>query len=532
MARTTTWTGSGRTTSWFASGNWTNATPRAHETASFNDGGVWSVDLSGMASARAGALTIAGDTLTLAGGTLDLAATGGSPDLTVDDGASLTIARDATVNAGIAIVLGATGTFPLPETIGAIIVAGVLRTGTLDAQYGSVAIATGGVLNATTAIDLGTITDTIFRGTLSIAGHVDTPVLNDFYGVASASGTGARLTTTDCHVGETLSILDGAKATAAQGVDLGNPQTGRTGTLLVAGAGSRFSAGSISNNDNSDGALIVEGGGRLSADTIMIYAPNGSGHISITGAHSSVATESLIVGTVFPPDGVIDVAQGGSLSVGTGGFTLERGDLMLDASAHLTTPSLTSLAGTIASLAEASHPGDVILTAPVALGYDPYTNAEVTQVSSQGGSTLRLDGVVTGQAGAILEETGGHVVLTDSANSYGATELSAGLLEVSQTGAAGAGSLTFIGGNNAGSVLQIDTGVTFANSIAGFSVGDTIDLAGFQFDWALSSSLADGTLTLSNGTSTASLTFSGHDALKDFVLQSDHHGGTTIGFHG
>ncbi len=228
------------------------------------------VDLSGMASARAGALTVAGDTLTLAGGTLDLAAADGSPDLTVDDGASLTIDRDATVNAGIAILVGDTESFPLPETIGAITVAGVLRTGTLDSQYGSVAVAAGGVLNATTAIDLGTITKTILQGTLSIAGHVDTPVLNDLYGVASVSGTGARLTTTDCHVGETLSILDGAKVTAAQGVDLGNLQTGRTGTLLVAGAGSQITAGSIYNNDNADGAILVEGGGRLSIDAIMI----------------------------------------------------------------------------------------------------------------------------------------------------------------------------------------------------------------------------------------------------------------------
>ncbi len=205
---------------------------------------------------------------------------------------------------------------------------------------------------------------------------------------------------------------------------------------------------------------------------------------------------------------------------------------MLDASANLTTPSLTSLAGTIAALAEASHPGPVILTAPVALGYDPCTNAEVTQASSRGGSTLRLDGVVTGQASAILEESAGHVVLTNSADNYGATEISAGLLEVSQTGAAGAGELTFIGGNNAGSVLQIDSGVTFANSIAGFGAGDMIDLAGFQFHWAVSSSLAAGTLTLSNGMSTTSPIFSGDYALTEFVLQSDHHGGTTIGFRG
>ena len=143
---------------------------------------------------------------------------------------------------------------------------------------------------------------------------------------------------------------------------------------------------------------------------------------------------------------------------------------------------------------------------------------------------LRLTGAIsTFGSTAAIAVTSGTVVLAHAANSYFSTALSGADLEIAVTGAAGAGALTFTNtGTGTAPVLQIDAGVAFGNTIAGFAGADTIDLRGFGFGAGVADSYAGGTLSLSDGSATASLVFSGTYTAASFAFADDHHGGTVI----
>ena len=74
--------------------------------------------------------------------------------------------------------------------------------------------------------------------------------------------------------------------------------------------------------------------------------------------------------------------------------------------------------------------------------------------------------------------------------------------------------------------LELSNPMNFLGTIAGFALGDSIDL---RLVAANTATLAGGVLTLKENLATvAKLHFSGSYSLADFHLGSDQHGGTTI----
>ncbi|MBR0697046.1 calcium-binding protein [Bradyrhizobium lablabi] len=144
--------------------------------------------------------------------------------------------------------------------------------------------------------------------------------------------------------------------------------------------------------------------------------------------------------------------------------------------------------------------------------------------------TFVFNSVISGEGG--FDQAGsGTTVLTQS-NSYGGgTSLHAGTLELASLGAAGTGAITFEAGAQ---TLRIDKAALdhghLANTIEGFAVGDTIDLAGIGKATHATLS-ADNVLTITGGNSgSISLQLDSHAYASglNFQLASDGHGGTSV----
>jgi autotransporter passenger strand-loop-strand repeat protein len=149
-------------------------------------------------------------------------------------------------------------------------------------------------------------------------------------------------------------------------------------------------------------------------------------------------------------------------------------------------------------------------------------------------SGLTLEVAAGGIAnGATINSGGLETVLSGGIAS--ATTLSGGTLEVQSGGSTGSGPITF---TNAGGDLQLDDSQHFHGLIAGFAspsgVTEEIDLRDIVFGKKTKVSFKEdknhlsGTLTVTDGTQTASLTLLGQYSTGNFSLSSDGHGGTIV----
>jgi hypothetical protein len=92
------------------------------------------------------------------------------------------------------------------------------------------------------------------------------------------------------------------------------------------------------------------------------------------------------------------------------------------------------------------------------------------------------------------------------------------------------GTVSFAGATG---TLKIDNSSSFSGKIAGqLAIGDVIDLAditaGANATIAYSGNNSPGTLTVSDGTHTASIALLGNYSLANFTASSDGHGGTSV----
>jgi autotransporter-associated beta strand protein len=131
-------------------------------------------------------------------------------------------------------------------------------------------------------------------------------------------------------------------------------------------------------------------------------------------------------------------------------------------------------------------------------------------------------------SGALDQAGTGTTVLSQTSSYTGGTMLHAGTLELAALDAAGTGAITFESGAQ---TLTIDKAALdhghLDNTIDGFGVGDTIDLAGI----GKATLSADNVLTISGGNSgTVTLQLDSHAYASglNYQLASDGHGGTKI----
>ena len=135
---------------------------------------------------------------------------------------------------------------------------------------------------------------------------------------------------------------------------------------------------------------------------------------------------------------------------------------------------------------------------------------------------------VFGSAIADTVASGGAEYVSSGGTLNGAT-LSGGFLEVRSGASVGSSTVGFAGGGT----LQLDDSQHFNGVISGFGVPGGIDLRDIAFGSGTTLGYADsgggsGTLTVSDGTHTATINLLGQYTAANFNKQTDGHGGTLI----
>ncbi|MCP3379318.1 hypothetical protein NLM31_02530 [Bradyrhizobium sp. CCGUVB4N] len=258
-------------------------------------------------------------------------------------------------------------------------------------------------------------------------------------------------------------------------------------------------ADTITNHGTIEGSVALGGGDDIVNDytgavfTSTIDGGDGTDTFNLLGTGSGTLAHTVNFE-------VLDV-QGGSWSVTdaesfTSGISIETG-------ARLTVSDGGSLAGNV-----------------IDNGVLASTHSDVFVFNSTISGNGSLD-----QAGT------GTTVLSQTSFYTGGTTLHAGTLELAALDAAGTGAITFESGAQ---TLKIDKAALdhghLDNTIEGFGVGDTIDLAGIGKATKATLS-ADNVLTITGGNSgTITLQLDSHAYASglNYQLASDGHGGTTI----
>jgi large repetitive protein len=158
-------------------------------------------------------------------------------------------------------------------------------------------------------------------------------------------------------------------------------------------------------------------------------------------------------------------------------------------------------------------------------GADQYT---VWSTDSSGNYLSNIIGAVSGSSAALesLEPSFQQDLNGDGV--IGPTTIAAGATV--EIPLAYSGTLTFSGSTG---TLKLDSSTTFTGKIGGqLAIGDVIDLAdltaGANATIGYTGNNSPGTLTVSDGTHTASIALLGNYSLANFTASSDGHGGTSV----
>ena len=298
--------------------------------------------------------------------------------------------------------------------------------------------------------------------------------------------------------------------------------TGTSGKLQVSGGGTLTLTGA----NAYVGGTQVDGG-----NTLSITADNNIGG-SAGALILNGGTLTTTGGYTFTHDiqvtangGTFDISSGmiadtGSIS-GAGTFTLSgAGTLQLGLGQLAGLTGTLSLSGGHLSLTTGGTFDDAMTVG----------GSSVLKVAS--GATVTDTALISG--GGNLGIDGDGTFVLSHANTYASTTIYAGTAWLTSYGAAGTGNISFTTG--LAGTLKIDdaalNGNAFTNSISNFNPGQKIDLTGLQYNTQNPSlntvSLSGNTLSISNGTTTDTLTVTGLDGGTRFQLSQDANGGTVV----
>ncbi|WP_338830264.1 Ig-like domain-containing protein [Bradyrhizobium sp. 27S5] len=318
-------------------------------------------------------------------------------------------------------------------------------------------------------------------------------------------------TVTTLTIGDTIADEKGISGSGTSGklvVSGGGTLTLTAANTYVGGTqidgGNVLSITADNNIGGSAGALILNGG---TLTTTGGYTFTHDIQLTSNGGTFDISSGTIVDTGSISGSGTFMLSGVGTLQLGMGQLAGLTGTFGLS-SAHL---SLTS-SGTFDDALSVS--GNSILS--IANGTTVTDTALVT-----GSGNLGIDG-------------GGTLVLGHAANTYASTTIYSGTVWLTAAGAAGAGNISFTTG--IAGTLKIDnaalSGNAFTNTIANFNPGQFIDLTGLQYNTQNPSlntvSLSGNTLSISNGTTTDTLTLTGVGAGTSFQLSQDATGGTIV----
>jgi len=281
-------------------------------------------------------------------------------------------------------------------------------------------------------------------------------------------------------------VLVGATGTGAieygGGLTLNGAVFNAGNVVYEIGPGGTMNAGSVS----SVSTLVVEAGALVSGVTV-------AGEMIVSG----VASNTILAG------GALEEIGGGALIGASGNGTIIYGSGVVLSNAVMDGPAIVLEVGSGAT----------------------FKASDITSVST----VVALAGVVA--SGITVE---GELIVNGGAAIAGGLVLNGG--EVLIAGSVGAGqtiSFTASGGD-----LVDDNPSNFSASIAGMTgAGDKIDLGGFTYgsgetvSWTEAGGGTSGTLTVTDGAKTASLTLLGSYVTSNFSLSDDGIGGSFVVDH-
>ena len=349
--------------------------------------------------------------------------------------------------------------------------------------------------------------------------------------------------------GTTASVITGYGATVASAVTTAGTVSATSGTLTFTGASDTFSG------KFTGGGTVAFASG---TDTLNKGVALSTANTLVSGATVKLGANVTDSGTFAMTGGALSLASFTFTASGTG--TLTGGTVTGPGTLALTGATDTVAGVTLAGGATLSHTGTGTLTASGALALAGASGTTDT-VTNGSGATLQLyTGAITtgsGVTGAIgnagtLQKVGGSgkFTLGGTLTNTGTVLARTGTLEIANA-VAGTGTLGIKGGTlqldalpasgqtlafqSAGTLALGRTG-TYANTITGFSGGDTIDLLSFKGGTVKSFVEAgdrkSGTLTLSSSAGqTTRLTLAGSYTAANFATAADAGGtGTAVTF--
>ena len=476
--------GTGGTGLYFATGG----TVTISAAVTGGQGGAGGVGDLTTGTAGAGGVGIVGSGLDL---TLNAAVTGGLP------GAGTTRANAITFTGGAnRLTLGAGG-----SVSGAIGVTGSLELAQASAATLGSAITGAGALTKTGGGVLTLSGDNNYAGTTTISGGT-LQIGNG--GTTGSLGSGNVVNN---------SVLAFNLSAAS---DIGNAISG-TGSVSITGVGrirfngaNSYTGGTVVTNGTievaSDGGLGAASGGLTLSGGSLITTGSFASTRAIALGSGGASNINAQVGTTLTLDGVISGV--GSVFLNGGGAVILSGINTYSGETAVNGGTLSIAADSaLGSTASALYlnGGGLTTTASFSMARTIALQSDA-DVRPAAGTTLTLAGPVTSSSGLIM--SGAGKLLLTGANSYGATTISAGTLQVGgggTTGTLGAGAVT----NTSALVFDRSNTMTVANAISGAGAveqagsGTTILTGANTYSGV--ATISDGTLQVGNGGTTGSL---------------------------
>ncbi|WP_158932493.1 choice-of-anchor D domain-containing protein [Acidisphaera sp. S103] len=486
---------------------WTNTGSISETDSTLNLGGLFAAAALNKVSASGGAINIIG-TLINTGATLDVGP--GSPlgTVTVSGG---TIVGGVIHDAGSGLVSN-NGTLEGVTYEGALgltaqsaywtIVNGITLTGTGGTGAGTVNL-TG--IGAQLYIDN---TTTLNNATIDIGSSSNSYLYSD-----DTTGTGAVLT-----FGSTLTLTQaGALASLVTYNNFTGDGIVNDGTIDAGFSGGQFTVSG--NSFTNNGSIIVSGG-----DTFIIQSTtltNASGATLTGGSYEVDANSTLqLINNELVVTDDADIILSGTASVIDAYDTTTSTYITLDAKLTTigTTGTLALLDGRAFTTASTFTNKGLLNLGGAVFGSGAFGNASGAKIIGFG--TINAALTNTGS----MEADGGLLKLASTVAGTGGFTVDAGAtLEFAKSPASGQ-AITF---NGLDATLRIDTPASFAGTVAAFSPGDTIDLAGITT--ATGAVISGNTLTVSlSGGSTLTYAVSTPYAGDHLKVASDGNGGTDV----
>jgi hypothetical protein len=400
---------------------------------------------------------------------------------------------------------------------------GVVNDGTINANLsggtfkiggpsftnqGTIAVSNGDTLNMAATAWTNTGTITLNGGTLGLGGSFTLAQL----ATLSRSGGTINLTGKLDLTGATLNIGTG---TALGTLTLASGGTIKNGTIADAGSGLPIVYGTL-DGVTYQGTLDLSGSGAalyLKHGLILTGSGgSGTGTINLTGQGSVIIAED----TEALDNATLNIAtSSGHYSIANDD-TSTNGAVVLTFGPHLTINQTGNYA-VFTDLYSRSGSG-IVNTGTINAGFS--------------GGNFTISGANFTNNGTVNVANADKLSITVPLDGNGSISLaSQGNVEINGSVAA-AQTIAFLDGGN--DVLRLDKSMQFAGTISGFTGTNALDLADITsgasatIGYAPNSGNTGGTLSVSDGTHTATIALLGQYTAASFAAASDGHSGTMI----